>query len=344
MDRRSVFLLVLSGTALALVLAVRYVLPIVAPFAVGLFLSCLIEPIVAFLDRKWGIRRKYGVPAVLLLIVVLIGTVLTFGVIRLYGELKGLLADLPSLISAGENAVRRLEQFFSELPPQLGGVLSQSISRLGGLVEALVQGAMGLAAVIPNVLLTLTISAIASFFISRDKDRLIAFVSDLAPARWRARTKAMKGEILDSTMAYLRAQLLLVTFTMVLSVILLTMIGVRRALLLGLLLGFLDLLPMVGPGALFVPWVAYHALTGAGWYALLLAGVFIVLQVARQMVESWLIGERLGVHPLAALLAVWAGIKLFGMWGFIFGPLILIVVKALARGLQGTGYPLQGLH
>lgn len=339
MDRRSITLLVLVGAALILVLAVRFLLPIVAPFVLGLFISCLIEPIVAFLDKKWKIRRRLGVPGVLLLILLVMGTGLTFGVARLYGELKGLLTDLPSVISAAEHAVRDLEQFFSKLPPQLAGVLSQSISRLGGLAEGLVRGAMGLVAVIPNVLLTLTISTIASFFISRDKDRIVTFVVDLAPLRWRDRTQAVRGEILNTTMSYLRAQLLLVTFTSILSIILLTVIGVQRALLLGLLLGLLDLLPMVGPSALFIPWIAYHALAGSGWYALLLAGVFIVLQVSRQIVESLLVGERLGVHPLAALLAVWAGIKLFGVMGFIFGPLILIIVKALAKGLQGMSPP-----
>lgn len=334
MESRLKVSLILGGIALALVLAVKYLLPIVAPFVLGLFLSCLAEPVIAFLQTKIRIPRRVAVPIVLLLAFVIIGCLLTFGVARIYVELKRLLSDLPVLISIGEEAVRKLERFFSTLPPQIGGMLQGNISRVGGLVEGLVKGAMDMAGAIPGFLLTLTIGAITSFFISRDKERILAFFFGLAPTGWRRSTASLKTEIFNSAMSYVRAQLLLVALTTVLGTVLMLIIGVQHALVLGLALGVLDLLPMVGPSALFFPWIAYHFLAGSGWYGLLLAGVFLVLQITRQIAESSLVGERLGVHPLAALLAVWAGIKVFGTLGFVFGPLILIVMKAVARGIE----------
>lgn len=339
MERRSTLILVLLAVIVALVVAVKYLLPVVAPFVLGLFISCLTEPIIAGLEKKLRVPRRFGVPVVLLFFMVLLGITLTFGVARVYVELKRLLADLPRFIALAETAVGRLQELYSSMPPQLGGMLEGSIGRVGGLAEGFVRGAMNVAAGVPGFLLTLTIGTIASFFISRDKERIIRFLAALLPPRWRSGTLKLKDEITGSVMSYLRAQLLLVCLTTVSGTFLLLVIGIRHAVVLGLLLGFLDLLPLVGPSALFIPWVCYHLLIGNGWFALLLAGVFAVLQVTRQVVESLLVGERLGVHPLAALLAVWAGIQLFGASGFIFGPVILICVKALARGLQRSSLP-----
>ncbi|HCF92760.1 MAG TPA: hypothetical protein DER58_09860, partial [Firmicutes bacterium] len=166
-----------------------------------------------------------------------------------------------------------------------------------------------------------------------DKYRIMAFFKEASPEEWRADTVSMKDEIFASMMNYLRAQILLVLYTTVLTTVLFFSIGVKHALILGLVMGLLDFLPMIGVSVVFIPWIGYMLLTGSYGFALLLAGVFAVQQFSRQALESWLVGEHLGVHPLAVLLSVWAGIKLFGVGGFFYGPLILIILKALAKGL-----------
>ena len=334
MDRHLLVLLILSGATVILVLAVKYLLPVVAPFVLGFFISAMIEPLIAFAHRKMRLPRKIAVPIVLFLLLLVLAALLTIGVARIYVELRQLLAEMPLFLQKAEELLNKLRSVFVDLPAQLVTLLDQGIATIAGITEKLILMVLDTAARLPNVVLTITVAVIASFFISKDKYRIMAFFKEASPEEWRADTVSMKDEIFASMMNYLRAQILLVLYTTVLTTVLFFAIGVKHALILGLVMGLLDFLPMIGVSVVFIPWIGYMLLTGSYGFALLLAGVFAVQQFSRQALESWLVGEHLGVHPLAVLLSVWAGIKLFGVGGFFYGPLILIILKALAKGLE----------
>lgn len=334
MDRRLMILLILSGATVALVAAVKYLLPVVAPFVLGFFISAMIEPVIVFVHKRLRLSRKISVPIALFLVLLLLAALLTIGAARIYVELRQLLVEMPLFLQKADEFLDNLRSVFIQLPAQLVSLLDQGISSIAEIAQKLILMVLDTAAGLPNVVLTITVAVIASFFISKDKDKIVAFFKEASPEEWRADTVSMRDEIFASMLKYLRAQILLVTFTTVLTTVLFFAIGVKHALIMGLLMGLLDLLPMIGVSAVLIPWIVYMLLTGSYGFALLLAGVFAVQQFSRQAMESWLVGENLGVHPLAVLLSVWAGIKLFGVGGFFYGPLILIVLKALAKGLQ----------
>jgi len=334
MDRRLLILLILFGATVVLVVAVKYLLPVVAPFVLGFFISAMIEPVIVFAGKKLRLSRKISVPIALFLVLLVLAALLTVGAARIYVELRQLLAEMPFYLQKADELLDKLRDVFVQLPTQLVSLLDQTISSIAEVAQKLILTVLDTAAGLPNVVLTITVAVIASFFISRDKDKILAFFKDASPEEWRADTASMKDEIFASMLKYLRAQILLVLFTTVLTTLLFFAIGVKHALILGLVMGLLDFLPMIGVSAVFVPWIVYMLLTGSFGFALLLAGAFAVQQFSRQALESWLLGEHLGVHPLAVLLSVWAGIKLFGVGGFFYGPLILIILKALAKALQ----------
>src|SRR5690606_27870815 len=103
------------------------------------------------------------------------------------------------------------------------------------------------------------------------------------------------------------------------------------AMLLAVLSGLLDLLPVLGPGLIFVPWLLYHFILGDALFGLGLALVYAAISFIRTVLEPRIIGERAGLHPLTALIALYVGLKLFGMAGFVIGPLSAILLKSLAR-------------
>jgi sporulation integral membrane protein YtvI len=334
MDRRLLIFLILAGATVILTVAVKYLLPVVVPFVLGFLISAMIEPVIVFAQKKLRIARKISVPIVLFLVLLLLAALLTVGVARIYVELRQLLAEMPLFLEKADALLDQLRKVYIQLPAQVVSLLDQTISSIADVARKLILMVLDTAAGLPNTVLTITVAVIASFFISRDKERILTFLKDASPEEWRADTVSMKDEIFASMLKYLRAQMLLVLFTTVLTTLLFFVIGVKHALILGLVMGLLDFLPMIGVSAVFVPWIGYKLLTGSFGFALLLAGVFAVQQFSRQALESWLVGENLGVHPLAVMLSVWAGIKLFGIGGFFYGPLILIILKALARGLQ----------
>ena len=114
-----------------------------------------------------------------------------------------------------------------------------------------------------------------------------------------------------------------------LAVIGLTALRIRYAWLLGLLVALFDFLPMIGPSAIFVPMIVYYLFMGNIAYAVWLTVILGVILVSRQLAEPRIVGAQLGLHPLTSLTAVYLGIRLLGVSGFILGPLIMVVLKAI---------------
>jgi predicted PurR-regulated permease PerM len=106
---------------------------------------------------------------------------------------------------------------------------------------------------------------------------------------------------------------------------------VRYAFLVAFIISLLDLLPALGAIAVLAPWSALSFASGnvrVGAGLLILAGV---VTLTRQIAEPKIVGKSLGLHPLVALFAMYAGLKLFGAAGLVLGPCAAIVVRTALK-------------
>jgi len=101
------------------------------------------------------------------------------------------------------------------------------------------------------------------------------------------------------------------------------------AVLLGFTSGILDVLPLIGPALLFVPWSAYHILFGDVMFGVKLLGLYAGVSIVRTLAQAQVIGDRVGLHPLAALASLYIGVKLFGAAGVVIGPLTAAIIQAM---------------
>ena len=107
------------------------------------------------------------------------------------------------------------------------------------------------------------------------------------------------------------------------------------ALLIGLMIGVADALPIVGAGLFLIPWsiigfVMGDAATGAGMAVLYLATI-----VVRQIAEPRIVGKNLGLYPLATMMSMYAGFQLIGFWGMLGGPILLNVCRVVLEADSG---------
>lgn len=116
--------------------------------------------------------------------------------------------------------------------------------------------------------------------------------------------------------------------------VILSVAGISGGIFLGILAGVLDMLPFIGTGIVLVPlsiWQLFNGRYVQMAVCLVLYGACIL---TREMLEPKLIGKRVGVAPIYMLLAIYAGVKLFGVGGIIKGPLSLIVICEIMKGAE----------
>lgn len=317
-------------------LIAKYMLRYFTPFLLALMMAAVIDPLVDFLEERVHISRGVAVLFVLLAFLVLVALFLTLMVTNLTAELNQFLSILPRYSSYWkqdiQDAIDRLEHFYAqlgELPEPFHDVFQPNVDSLAETLKELASRSLGFLGQIPSFFFTILIASIATFFISRDKQLFLEFMLGLVPKAWRPSATHIKTEVVSGILGFLRSQLMLISLTAGLAVIGLTVLRIRYAWLLGLLAGILDLIPMIGPSGVFLPLIAYHLLVGNIIYAALLTVVLGIILITRQLSEPRIVGAQIGLHPLTSLIAIYVGIQWLGVSGFILGPLIAVVLKAI---------------
>lgn len=140
----------------------------------------------------------------------------------------------------------------------------------------------------------------------------------------------MEG-VLSYIITFMKAQGVILLIICLLCSVTLGVSGVSGGIFLGILAGILDMLPFIGTGIVLVPLSIWQLLNGQYVQMVVCLILYGVCILAREMLEPKLIGKRVGVAPVGLLIAIYAGVKLFGVGGIIKGPLSLIVICEILR-------------
>ena len=313
-----------------------------APFILALALAAFIEPPVTWMSKR-GVPRGVAVGGALFLTVAVLGLIVGAAIARLVVEIGQLVGSLPSyaqdLSNRMESLIRAYGEYSASLPKPLEDSIQRQMGTLVAVLEAVGRGILETVSSLPGLLLIVVVTVVATFFLSRDKERINTFFLSLFPVSIQKRVTSARREVIGSVLGFAGAYVTLMLLTAILSVLGLTFIGAKYALVVGLVVGLLDILPGVGPATVFIPWIVYGLIFGSLPFSIKLAIVLVVLTVVRQFVEPRVVGQRTGLHPLATLFAMYLGIRLFGTSGFLVGPIAAIILKAMGRAglLPGVG-------
>ncbi len=331
-QRLGLVMLAVTGVT---VLTVKYFLPYMTPFVLALLLAAVIDPIVDYLDEELPISRGAAVLIVLLIALAGLVVLTTLLVVNISAELNQLLATLPEYsktltetIISWMDQLKSMYAILEELPQPWSDLIQTNLNRIADAIKVIASNFLGVVRGIPKFLFTLMIASIATFFISRDKRRFFDFFLSLVPRRWRSEADQVKSEISTGILGFLRSQMILIGITALLAIVGLLILRVPYAWLLGLLAGVLDLIPMIGPGGVFLPMVVYYTFMGRAGYALAILAVLGLILLVRQLSEPRIVGSNIGLHPLTSLVAIYLGAQFLGISGFILGPLTMVVLKA----------------
>ena len=126
---------------------------------------------------------------------------------------------------------------------------------------------------------------------------------------------------------FVKAQIIIMSVIGILAAAVLGISGIRHGIMWGLLAGILDALPFVGTGIVLLPLGIQQLFYGHFGRAAACMLLYVTCIFLREMLEPRLIGRKVGVPAIAILLSIYAGIRLFGIWGIVGGPLGFIIIQ-----------------
>jgi sporulation integral membrane protein YtvI len=183
----------------------------------------------------------------------------------------------------------------------------------------------------PNFLITVILSVVSAVFMLKDKKLICDTLSRHCPEWIKKNLGTMREGLFRAVGGYFRAQGILMSITGIIAITGLLILRSPYALILGLLLAFLDFLPFFGTGFVLLPWAAFSLATAAYGQAVGLVVIYGTVFVMRQILEPKVLSEQIGVYPLVTLMAIFIGYRLFGFIGIFVGPALVMMFIAMNK-------------
>jgi sporulation integral membrane protein YtvI len=320
----------------SLALGLKYAFPLFAPFLLGIFFACLIEPLVGMVETKFRVKRGVatGVTLFLLLLAVLI--VVTLSIIFTYQEIQRLSVLVPDYALRFSRMSGKWLAWLQPLFPGVNEIFTKLYLNpeiLGAIIRSILLGFFRRIASFPSILFTVFLGAISAYFFSRDKLIFARFCFRWLPRSWKSPVLQLKSELFGVLSRFFRVESGLALATIAITTCCFGWMGIPGAPAYGFFTGILDCIPVVGPGLIFLPVILSCVISGNYWGAVGTGASYFILLIIRQVAEMRLIGENLNLHPLLTLVVIYLGMKLFGLAGFLLGPTLVILLRSCYRVL-----------
>jgi predicted PurR-regulated permease PerM len=312
--------------------------PVLTPFLVGALLAYLGDPLVDRLER-FRISRTLAVLTVFacmllagLALLLILAPLVQQQIVNLIERIPDMLIWMQDRLLPRLNRMLGVElQAFD--PESLRDALGRHWRDVGNVVSVILGKVGASGQILFSWLAWLLLVPVVTFYLLRDWDVLVEQLRGLVPRRWEPATTALVRECDDVLAAFLRGQLLVMLALGLIYSVGLWLAGLEFALLIGMFAGLVSFVPYLGSivGILVAGVVALIQFQDVVHIVFVLA-VFGVGQAIEGMVLSpWLVGERIGMHPVGVIFAVMAGGQLFGFFGVLVALPVAAILTVLLR-------------
>ena len=314
--------------------------PIMMPFVVSMIFAYLGDPLTDWLESR-GLSRRLAV-SVVFLVLFLVLTIAILVLIPLLGrQLVDLIEALPGIFNWVQTTVLPWVRSMTGLDfstdfDQLRQALMANWKETGtyaALVLAQVSKS-GLAFML--WIANLALIPVVTFYLLLDWDRLKRRIRNLLPRRYEPTVTHLAIQCDEMLSAFLRGQLLVMLSLGIVYAVGLTLLGVQFGVLIGLVAGLASIVPYLGVivGLAIAAVVAFFQF-GDVWHLVGVGAIFAVGQLLEGTVlQPLLLGDKIGLHPVAVIFAVLAGGQLFGFVGILLALPVAAVVMVLLRYLH----------
>lgn len=336
-ENRLFRLLIITG---AVYFFLKFIVPLSAPFLLAMLFVTIFGSLLLKMQNRLKIHRQIGAILLLIIACVTVGVLAWLFFSWIVGSLPGWISILESFESEIGAVIHRICEtggrvfhFDAEyLEETLFNAIREGVSyfRLQ-LIPGMLSHSLEYVRIAGKFGAFLVSFLIATVLLAKDYDRIMNGMLDREEYH-------MVLEVICGIIRYLatfvKAQLIIMSVVGITAAAVLGISGIKNGVLWGLLAGFLDALPFIGTGIVLVPLSLYQLLTGHIARAVVCVVLYVICIVLREFLEPKLIGKKIGVSPIAILLAIYAGVKLFGGWGLIEGPLGFMIIYLFNLSLE----------
>ncbi|SFS98475.1 AI-2E family transporter [Paenibacillus sp. BC26] len=325
-------------TVYLIMLVFSYVYRIATPIFLSFLIFMFIEPPARWMQRL-GMKKSIasGISVLIFTLVIVAafvgaGFVVTTQVTGLASNLgkyqdllvdqfqknAAMLEDKVSALPLPDNVVEKANEIFGYITRWGSNLAVSFLLSLGGYLKSF-----------STFIINFTIGIILAYFLSLEIKEWKKLAQEKTPNTFKKAFLFLRENVFSGIAGYLKAQGKLISITFIVIFVALLLLGVSNAFSIALLSAFFDILPLLGVGTVFIPWIIYLFIVGNTTLAIWLSCLFLAVVLTRQFLEPKITGDTLGVSAFTMLAFMIISLSIFGIAGVILSPILMILLKAL---------------
>ena len=316
------------------------------PFLIGVLIAVAVERVVNFFIVKFKWPRKLIGTILVILVYVLIAALVTLLISTLVKEAIDISSNIPKIYEESKieyNAIyKTIVDFMDNTPDTITNSIYnlglKMLSKVTEFATNLVNSVIDFIIFVPNIIIYVIITFLATLFLVTDRRTIARYLTDLLPNQLVNKISSVIVKSFKSLGSYLKAMCIMICITFIELLIAFTVLKQPYPLTLALIVAVVDALPILGTGTVLIPWAIYSAIIGNIGMGIGLLAIYLIVTVVRQLIEPKVVSQNIGVHPFITLLAMYIGFKIFGLFGLIVGPVVMVIFKNVFETMFAAGY------
>lgn len=331
-------LLVILAGALLLIFVLPKTLAFLWPFVAGWIISMIAHPVIEYLEKKVKLPKKFGSAILIAVVITAIIAVLYFAVRGIALQVIGFVQDMPD-IRQEIIFQKKIEHFLSILPLSFGKQFEQWSGSIGELLKKAatsagdygVAHAGGVAKGVTSGLLGLVVMLFSAYMFSLEREKSIAWYEKCIPGFVKHKIDVFMKNSVGVLVSYCFAQLKIMVVIIAILWIGFFVAGIGHSFIYAVLVGIVDIFPILGTGTVIIPWAIFKMITGDIKTAILLLIVYAICLVLKQVLQPKMMGDSMGISALTTIFLIYVGLKFGGLGGMLLALILGMFVINLYR-------------
>lgn len=317
----------------------KVIIPILMPFIIGFLVASLVQLMVRRVKpHSEKIRKALSIIFVIAFYLV-IGGLIGALIVKLVTEAVDFARNVPGVFqnkiipflnAVTDYAGKFLSPIDAELATNINDFVNQFIAKMGEVIVEYSKSAVKLAANgiagVPRLIVSVILTLVSTFYFAADYKRIVSFILSYIPKQKRSKLANGYRYGKKVAVAFFKSYFALFLLTWAELCAGFLILNIPYAVLIALAIAIFDILPVLGVGGILLPWAVIVAVMGNYKLGAGLLILYLVITVVRNTLESKIVGQQIGLHPLATLIAMILGLRLMGLVGMILFPITLVAL------------------
>lgn len=317
----------------------KFFLSLIMPFAIGIILSLISEPLTCFIFSKTKLNRSVCTIISITFTLGALLAIIAIITIVVCSQIDSIFSFIPQIIKnvssyANDLSSKPNNNFFEKaLIYVVDYINNVSIDNLNdiGLTNKIMIYMTDIFKSLPHFIISAIVTFAFSIFFSSSYLKIKKEIKQRFSYKKRIILHNIKKSIINVLVNFIKSYSILMLLTFVELSIAFLIFDIQPSIPLALMISLVDILPILGIGTIMIPWGIICLLTGNITLASIIFSIYAVITVIRQIVEPKIVGKNIGLPPIITLPAMFIGMSLFGIKGLFISPMIVTIVYDLNK-------------